>query len=314
MTSIDALTDYADKYAGLGLRVLPYNSRDNRCTLGRWPDGDYVDYLDAYKNCTKHPDRGIGDLLAIRTGDFIDVLDIDSQSAHANLVAALGPLPPFYNVLQTPSGGYHYYLPALGIGNATNMLDAEGSHDGVDYRGRRGIVFAPPSQRASKINGEIRGYVSLVFCPVEEMYSTNPAVSAHAWRAYLAPIHPDLKPKPTRPLYQFPKRPTPTTGTPGTRAAKWFAAKVVAKLTMLRYAQPGERNTTLNNVALDLGHYVPTGYVSEETLTDWLMESCARNGLIDDDGVSAVTATIRSGMRKGMSEPRHAPSGGNVAA
>ena len=76
----------------------------------------------------------------------------------------------------------------------------------------------------------------------------------------------------------------------------------------LKAAPPGTRNAALNTAALKLGQLVPDGHLSESLIIERLTEAAA------DIGLDAVEtgATIKSGMSKGMTEPRG--TGGDALA
>jgi Protein of unknown function (DUF3987) len=67
-------------------------------------------------------------------------------------------------------------------------------------------------------------------------------------------------------------------------------------------APAGGRNDQLNKSACKLGHYVPA-HLSEEEVMSALLDSARDSGL----PVREAVATIRSGMRKGASEPKDKP-------
>ncbi len=83
-------------------------------------------------------------------------------------------------------------------------------------------------------------------------------------------------------------------------------------------AGEGTRNEALNNAALSLGHLVGAGALSESTVRGALEAAAAANGLVKDDGIGSVRATITSGLRAGIAQPadlskigtRHRPAGG----
>ena len=72
-------------------------------------------------------------------------------------------------------------------------------------------------------------------------------------------------------------------------------------------AGPGTRNHTLNNAALALGHLAHYGAYTETEVYVALSAACEQNGLLTEDGASAVEATFKSGWRKGVSEPAETP-------
>jgi putative DNA primase/helicase len=67
-------------------------------------------------------------------------------------------------------------------------------------------------------------------------------------------------------------------------------------------AGPGTRNQALNNAALSLGHLVGAGALTEHTVRAALEGACTTNGLIKDDGIASVRATISSGLKAGIAQ------------
>src|SRR5712671_4252527 len=57
-------------------------------------------------------------------------------------------------------------------------------------------------------------------------------------------------------------------------------------------AGKGMRNETLNNAALSLGHLVAAGALSESTVRGALEAAAGANGLVKDDGIVSVRATV----------------------
>jgi putative DNA primase/helicase len=107
------------------------------------------------------------------------------------------------------------------------------------------------------------------------------------------------KPTPDADLATSP-RTTTDDPQPPHRMIERQAAKVASA------TEPG-RNHALNDAALHLGHYTPH-LLSEGDVTTALVGAAKVNGLWDDDGERAVLATIRSGLRAGMREPRQKPN------
>jgi AAA domain len=68
------------------------------------------------------------------------------------------------------------------------------------------------------------------------------------------------------------------------------------------------RNAGLHVAAMKLGHLVPHRLSYEQDVKPALIEACVLNGLIAADrkgGLTSVLKTIRSGLRKGMQQPRY---------
>ena len=73
------------------------------------------------------------------------MLDLDGQQGVEALTAVLSiePLEHPGPVARTGGGGWHLLYRPTGLGNRVGLLS------GVDWRGRGGLIVAPPSQHAS---------------------------------------------------------------------------------------------------------------------------------------------------------------------
>ena len=69
-------------------------------------------------------------------------------------------------------------------------------------------------------------------------------------------------------------------------------------------ATDGGRNNLLNVVAAKAGSLIAGGQLNENDAVLAMIEASRTNGLVRDDGMSQVRATIRSGMKAGMRHPR----------
>lgn len=67
----------------------------------------------------------------------------------------------------------------------------------------------------------------------------------------------------------------------------------------------GGRNNSLNIVACKAGNLIASSQLNENEAKDALFLACKRNALVQDDGAESVLATIRSGIRAGMNNPRY---------
>jgi hypothetical protein len=78
--------------------------------------------------------------------------------------------------------------------------------------------------------------------------------------------------------------------------------KVVRNLA--RMAPDSGRNVALNGAAWTLGHWVAAGALDQATVEDALYAAAEQNGLVADDGARQCWATIRSGLSKGLLQPK----------
>ena len=76
------------------------------------------------------------------------------------------------------------------------------------------------------------------------------------------------------------------------------------EIAQLASTPPGQRNHALNRATFSLFQLVAGGELGREEVTRCLVEACHRNGLVNDDGLKSVVATIRSGGNAGLKYPR----------
>lgn len=192
----------------------------------------------------------------------------------------------------TPSGGLHVYFRQLPgekpLGNATGDLPP-----GIDVRGAGGYVIGPGSRFTDDGTGyELAGDVALTEAPfvpgwlVKRLKAPKVGRDARQHDPFHAP------------------RQVVTSSSGSATYVEMALANEAA-----RVASAGERtrNQSLNIAALKLGHYVGAGLLHAEDVRRALLAAAESCGLIKDDGVKACEATIRSGLTKGMAEPRGVP-------
>jgi hypothetical protein len=159
-----SLLEIANKYIRQGWSVFTLHAiRNGHCTCrrkkncdraGKHPRGKTgldeatTDPKALERMLIRHPDSN----LAIRTGDGLMVLDVDTGRNGQKTLEALekkhGPLPKTLMV-NTGGGGVHLYFSVEGpMPNSVGTADA-GVGPGLDIRGDRGYVVAPPSNHHS---------------------------------------------------------------------------------------------------------------------------------------------------------------------
>lgn len=88
------------------------------------------------------------------------------------------------------------------------------------------------------------------------------------------------------------------------RETKWAMAALDSECGIVARAANGERNATLNNAAIKLGHKVGAGYLDENEVRQRLYDAASATGLdVDDGGPDGIHATITSGLEAGKLEP-----------
>jgi hypothetical protein len=87
-------------------------------------------------------------------------------------------------------------------------------------------------------------------------------------------------------------------------AGAYGHAALRAEIATLAATPAGSRNHALNRSAFCLFQLVAAGELTEAEVLEGLERACIINGLIRDDGLAGVRATIRSGRRAGLQHPR----------
>jgi bifunctional DNA primase/polymerase-like protein len=155
----------------------------------------------------------------------------------------------------------------------------------VDWRGRGGLIVAPPSRHTSG-----RRYAW-----VRPLTATLPEVPA-GLRRLLAP--------PPAERTTLPQGPA-TTGRRGTYGRTALARERAA----VAGAPPGRRNVTLNRAAFNLGQLVAAGLLDVDEVRAGLLAAAMEAG----NSEAKAQATITSGLRGGAAKPRRRPPGEGAA-
>jgi Bifunctional DNA primase/polymerase, N-terminal len=139
---------------------------------------------------------------------------------------------------------------------------------GIDVRGEGGYVCLPPSRNA---NGGVYRW--------DTVHDGAMAVPAPDW------------------LIELARR----------KVSAWARAALDYECKTVATAQPGMRNTTLNTAAFNLYQLVAGGRLDGDEVHDQLLEAARACGLVADDGLASVEATIASGAQAGRAQPRRQP-------
>ncbi len=271
----------AQRLAAHGLAVFPVS-----------PDCRKPWSAHGYKDATKDPDKieAMWRLrpearIAVACGAVsgVFVLDVDVKGANglrtlAELEAAHGPLPAHTWSVSTPSGGRHRYFrqPARSIRNRVCFAP------GLDVRTDGGSVAVPPSRRHD-------GAYAWEVAPWD-----GPLADAPDWLLTL--IDPPPAIRPPRPPLRF-RSPD--------GAARYAEAVVNGECREVARMGPASgRNHRLFRAGINLGSLVGAGMLCEADAESYL-ESAARDcGLVAEDGRRAALATIASGLKRGIAQPR----------
>jgi len=280
--------DTALTYGRAGLRVFPCDPRDKTPLVARGYKAATRDPKQIRAWWTQWPNAMIALATGVQTGIFVLDVDVDLEKGidgFASLAALEMEHGKLLETLRsvTPRGGMHFYfLWRDGIKNSAGKLGA-----GLDVRGDGGYVILPPSRRADG-----QGY--------EWAETSAPApIEAPQW----------LVDELLAPKVKVASQPQSQSNTrhDGNGSQAYARAALELECTAVATAQPGQRNETLNCAAFNLGQLVAAGVLAREEVRERLYGSAAACGLVDDDGIAAVCATIESGLAAGFKEPRAIP-------
>ncbi len=195
----------------------------------------------------------------------------------AELEAVHGPLPATWRTA-TPSGGRHLWFrqPARTIRNRVCFAP------GLDVRTDGGSVAVPPSRRHD-------GAYAWEVAPWD-----GPLADAPAWLLNLIDPAPVVRPRRSPLRFRSPDR-----------AARYAEAVVNGECREVARMGPASgRNHRLFRAGIKLGSLVGANLISEGDAEAWLEAAADDCGLVGEDGRHAVLATIASGMKRGIAQPR----------
>jgi hypothetical protein len=219
--------------------------------------------------------------LALVTGRRFDVLDLDGDQGVEALRAVLSIAPGEHPgpVARTGGGGWHLLYAPTGLGNRVGMLP------GVDWRGRGGLIVAPPSRHASG-----RRYAW-----VRPLTATLPTVPAGLRRLLAPPA--------------TPRTTLPSDLAPAGRQGCYGRAALARERAAVAAAPAGRRNATLNRAAFNLGQLVAAGLLDAEQVRAVLLIAALEAG----NPETKARATISSGLAGGAAKPRRRRAGEGAA-
>ena len=279
----------ASLYAALGFSVVPMHSAQpgGRCSCADTGCADPGKHprLRGWQRLATTDPAVVGEWwqrwpqanLALMTGRRFDVLDLDGEQGVEALRAALciEPLAHPGPVARTGGRGWHLLYAPTGLGNRVGLLA------GVDWRGRGGLIVAPPSQHTSGHR----------YTWARPLTATLPEVPAEL-RRLLAP--------PPTPRTTLPPAPT----TPG-HSGGYGRAALARERAAVATAPPGRRNATLNRAAFNLGQLVAVGLLENDQVRAVLLAAALEAG----NPEPKARATILSGLRGGAAKPRRRRGG-----
>jgi hypothetical protein len=273
--------DAALALAGRGLRIFPCNP-DKTPRIAAWEQAATNSQFAVAVKWEAAPES----LPALPVGAHgLIVIDADRKAGGADGVAAFHALCADQRidlstafVVETPSGGYHFYFTtATPYGNSRGSLP-----DGIDVRGLGGYVIAPG---ATLPDG--RGY--------KHVYGSWDAIPAlpEALASFLREKQPVTSPALASAV---------DASLIGERERLCGAAALADEVAKLRAMDEGSgRNRALNEAAHSLG--TMDGWIDLNEVAEALWQASIANGYVTKDE-AAAKQTIISGLAAGRTKPR----------
>ena len=246
-------------------------------------------------------------------GGAVVVVDVDTKNDGdiEKVRKLLGELKVrIFAELGTPSGGRHFYIAGReDIPTVHSSKDNERlpGFPGVDIQSYGTNVFVPGTRRP-KYGGA--GY-TIVFDHLDDLINEGDPEGADRFAGWVAD---QLASHVVgvcggKERAEFVFDPAPQwDGTPlDERQQKYLDSALAGEAKKVAEAVQSGRNDALNIAALKLGHYIAGAGLGQDRVVDALTGAARQSGLVDDDGVESVNATIRSGLRAGVKTPRAVP-------
>ena len=279
----------APVYAALGFPVVPMHTAqlDGGCSCPNQacPDPGKHPRLRSWQRLAATDPAVVGEWwrrwpqanLALATGRRFDVLDLDGDQGEEALraVLSIAPLEHPGPVARTGGEGWHLLYRPSALGNRVRFVP------GMDWRGRAGLIVAPPSRHISGHR----------YTWVRPLTAVLPEVPAGLRRL--------LAPPPTERATLPPA--TPAYG----RGGGYGLAALAGERAAVATAPPGRRNATLNRAAFNLGQLVAGGLLEAEQVRAVLLAAALEAG----NPEAKARATIESGLGGGAAKPRRRQDG-----
>jgi len=275
--------------ANAGFRIFP--ARPERKTAGGWNKPPYIAGWHSLATTDRNQIvdwwKQFADAIPAICCDGIIVIDADRHTGGADGVAALAALVnqhgewPDHPVIFTPGGGEHHPFrqPNAALSNGTGRLSP-----GIDVRGVGGYIVGEgamlPDGTEWRADSRSKAFASQDALPqlpnwlekiirADKIQRTTGIVIGNQSVTH--------------------------------RELRFAEAALERGINEIATAPKGRRNTTLNNVAYRMGRMVARDWIDRNRVENCLL--FAASELTKEDGLTAVLATIKSGLNAGLRKP-----------
>lgn len=321
------LLDAALAYHALGLRVvLLHNLKvtggcscksGKKCALGSgkhprfrgWKDpggGVMLETPEAIQAAWEDfPRSNVGIITGSKPYSNIVCIDVDPRHGGTEslekLIADNEPFPPTWEA-KTGNNGRHIIFEHPGSEyKVKNDQPGQGNYnpklgEGIDIRGDGGQFVVEPSVNAS-------GKYKWVNPPGGEV----PLAPLPAWLRELIAEKKGEEPKRKGGSPETARKP----GRPSKKSRdNWAKGALKAELEILRNAPAGQRNNCVNRCSMNLFQIVGNGLgMLDDDVVVGLLYDAAKEAFGDEFEPAKVRASIESGRKKGLTQPRLPPNG-----
>jgi len=318
-----SMLEHALAYAARGWPVFPCHPNDKRPLVKSPNKGE-----GGYKLASTDPEqirrwwRSWPDaMIGVPTGQAVGavVLDVDPKDGDtpgavlARICAIIGEKLPPAPMTRTPRGGLHLWFA---ISKDVQVGNRGGIIPGVDVRGEgTGYVVLPPSvRRGPKAAKEGCDGVAYRWEEDAGLDDFAPPAASEALLRFFTEKTDQSPRSGDAPLSSAPQPHRPADDPRADAVRKFVLSAFDAEIRKVETAPAGQRNIQLNNSAIALGQLVAAGALAQGSVAAALEQAAAASGLAKDDGLRSVRATIESGMRLGLSQPRDLSGVGARAA
>jgi hypothetical protein len=285
----------AQRLAAAGFHVYPTDQR-KRPTIRNWDESSSCD-----------PDQ-IRRWWRIRQGALVAidlrkcglvVIDCDRHGGPDG-VAAWRELADEYEadfsanpIARTPSDGLHVYFRQP-KGDPLRCRSGKLPRR-IDVKGQGGAVTAPYCVRSDGTFYELNDKNPDLI----EAFTSGGIPRVPDWLAQI------IRWRPPPPAIMPPRFNNSGSG----RFSSYAKAALTGQIADLSAASKGGRNNALNAAAFRLGRMAARGWLNSDDIRTGLRLAARNNGLLAEDGLALVDATIASGLAAGLMAPAEDPAG-----
>ena len=201
-------------------------------------------------------------------------------------------------IVKTRKGFHYYYAFTESLSDISNSADKLKDHfsiKGFDIRTTGGIVIAPPTPHSS---GSC-SYTVVKGGIMEETITCAPTTAITVKASELLPVPEGL----VTIIREAKNKSDSTSNQPSSPVNAKLLSEVTRTipyiLKSVREASSGSRNMALNIAAYTVGKYYSAKTIEKKGIADKLIAAATDSGLVHDDGLAAVKATINSGIEAG---------------